>query len=69
MEVYIKDSLRIVEVWMTNGEQNDTELRQSLQLLYEKYKKKKYKVAVFESGHDDLLDSTAGLLLHNRKLI
>ena len=69
MEVCVKDSDKIVEVWLTNCEKNDTSLRQSLKPLYEKYKRKKYKIAVFESGNGDLFDSTAGLLLHNRKLI
>jgi len=69
MEICVKDSLKIVEIWLTNAESNNTVLHQSLQPLYEKYKQKRYKVAVFESGHSDLFDSTAGLLLHNRKLI
>ena len=68
MEVCVKDSAKIVEVWLTNTEKDNTKIRQSLQPMYEKYKQKKYKVAVFESGHGGLLDNTAGLLLHNRKL-
>ena len=67
MEICVKDSAKIVEVWLSNTERSNTALRQSLKPLYEKYKQKKYKVAVFESGHGDLLDNTEGLLLHNRK--
>ena len=69
MEICVRDSLKIVEIWLTNSEQGDAVLRQSLQPMYEKYKQKKYKVAVFESGNGDLFDKTAGLLLHNRKSI
>ena len=68
MEVHVKDSLKIVEIWLASTEVNNAELHRSLQPLYEKYHKKKYKVAVFESGPGDLFDSTAGLLLHNRGL-
>ena len=69
MEIYVKDSDKIVEVWLTNAEKNDKLLRQSLHPLYDKYTQQKYKIAVFESGHGDLLENTAGLLLHNKKLI
>ena len=69
MEICVKDSDKIVEIWLTNVEKNDTMLRQSLHPLYDKYKQKNYKVAVFESGHGDLFENTAGLILHNKKLI
>ena len=66
MEICVKDSLKIAEIWLTNAEQCDVALRDSLQSLFDEYKQKKYKVAVFESGHGDLVYNTAGLLLHNR---
>ena len=66
MEICVKDSLKIVEIWLTNVEQGDAALRVSLQPLFDEYKQKKYKVAVFESGHGNLVYNTAGLLLHNR---
>ena len=67
MEIHVKDSLKIVEIWLTCAEQDDASLRKSLQPLFDEYKQKKYKVAVFESGSGDLLYNTAGLLLHNKK--
>ena len=67
MEIHVKDSLKIVEIWLTRAEQDDASLCASFQPLFEVYKAKKYKVAVFESGSGDLLYNTAGLLLHNKK--
>jgi len=67
MEIQVKDSLKIVEIWLTRAEQDDPSLRASLAPIFEVYKEKKYKVAVFHSGPGDLLYNTAGLLLHNRK--
>ncbi len=64
MEICVNNSLKIVEIWLTRAEQ-DEKTYQLIQPLYEKYKK--YKVAIFESGHGDLLDFTTGLLIHNRK--
>ena len=67
MEICVKDSQRIVEIWLTNAEQGDASLRESFRPLFEAYKQRKYKVAIFQSGRGDLLDNTAGLLLHNRE--
>jgi len=63
IEITISESLKIVEIWLNNSEKNDIALRQTLKPIYDKYKQQKYKVAVFESGCGDLLDSTVGLLL------
>ena len=66
MEIHVKDSLKIVEIWLTNAEKDDKLVNESIKPIFEEYKKKKYKVAVFKSGNSDLVDNTAGLLLHNR---
>ena len=67
MEIHVEHPQKIVEIWLTNAEQDDAALRESFKPLFEEYKQKKYKVAVFQSGCGDLAYDTAGLLLHNRK--
>lgn len=64
----VKDDVQIVEIWLSNAEKNDKQLRDSLQVVFDKYKKKKYMVAVFESGEKDLYQGTLDLLTYNRKL-
>ncbi|MCL2054220.1 MAG: hypothetical protein FWG90_07265 [Oscillospiraceae bacterium] len=64
----IKDSDHIAEIWLTNEEQQNEELRQSLELLYEKYKAQKYKICIFCSGKSDLTENTARLLFCNKAL-
>ena len=64
----VKDDVQIVEIWLSNAEKNDKQLRDSLQVVFDKYKKKKYMVAVFESGEKDLYQGTLDLLAYNRKL-
>ena len=64
----VKDDVQIVEIWLSNAEKNDKQLRDSLQVVFDKYKKKKYMVAVFESGEKDLYQGTLELLAYNRKL-
>ena len=64
----VKDDVQIVEIWLSNAEKNDKQIRDSLQVVFDKYKKKKYMVAVFESGEKDLYQGTLELLAYNRKL-
>lgn len=65
MEINICEDKKIVEVWLTNGEESDV----GLAGLYERYGSRGYLVAVFKSGGEDLAGLTAGLLIHNQKMI
>ena len=69
MEIHVKSDSKLVEVWLTNAEKQDTAIREKLKLLYRAYKEKKYLVAVFESGEGDLANATSDLLCYNRKRI
>ena len=69
MEISIRDAQKIVEVWLTNSEKNDPAVAARLTPLYRAYQKKKYTVAVFQSGGSDLLGCTRDLLRYNRKRI
>lgn len=67
MEVHVRDGSKLVEVWLTNSEKRDAELRERLKLLYREYKEKDYLVVVFESGTQDLTELTSGLLCDHRR--
>ena len=58
MEIHVRDGSKLVEVWLTNSEKRDAELRERLKPLYREYKEKDYLVAVFESGTQDLTELT-----------
>lgn len=66
MKMQVNHQRQIVEVWLTNQEQQDAALMESLQAQYQQYKEKKYKVAVFRSGGRELAGLTEDLLIHNR---
>lgn len=66
MEINVNGRAGIVEIWLTNSEKSDAEMRASLKPVYEQYKAKKYTVTVFESGAGDLHGGLAGLVLNNR---
>lgn len=67
MEIHVRDSSKLVEVWLTNSEKRDENLRERLKPLYREYKEKDYLVAVFESGEQDLTDLTSSLLCDHRR--
>ena len=69
MEINIHDDKKMVEVWLTRAEKQDEALQQELKSLYAQYKKKKYMVAVFESGEQDLYQNTLALLSYNKRRI
>ena len=65
----MRDDMKLVTVWLTRAEQEDLSLREELKSLYAEYKTKKYMVAQFHSGREDLYQGTKDLLLFNRKRI
>ena len=69
MEINIHDDKKMVEVWLTRAEKQDEALQQELKPLYAQYKKKKYMVAVFESGEQDLYQNTLAMLSYNKRRI
>lgn len=69
MEICVNDNRKTVEVWLSNEEKNDPAVRQRLKPLYTEYAEKKYTVAVFMSGSQDLYSLTSDLLCYNRKRI
>ena len=65
----MKDSSKIVEVWLTREEKRDANLQDQLKDIYQEYKARKFLVAVFESGEQNLEELTGSLLGYNRKRI
>ena len=68
MEINVNENKKIVEIWLSNEEKNNTFIKEKLKELYEKYKKTKYIVAVYESGNADLFSGTKSLLSQNRDI-
>ncbi|MCL1903710.1 MAG: hypothetical protein FWF94_04765 [Oscillospiraceae bacterium] len=66
MEINVLKSERIAKIWLTNSEKHNPLIQNALKPLFEEYKAKKYTVAVFCSGNDDLKANTSYLLRNNR---
>ena len=67
MQMNVNEEKKMVMIWLTNAEKNDPVIRENLKPLYAEYKKKKYFVAVFESGEKDLYQGTLDLLAYNKR--
>mgnify|MGYP007056172873 CR=1 FL=1 len=65
MEFEVRDKEKRVYIWLTHAESQDAALKESLKPIYQKYKAKKYLVAVFESGTRNLQTTLRELLLYN----
>ena len=66
MEIEIREGEKRVYVWLTRAESGDAGLREALKPLFREYKAKKYLVAAFLSGSEDLRELTRELLCYNR---
>ena len=63
----IREQSKIVELWLTREERDDSAFRESLKPIYQQYKDQNYLVAVVLSGEEDLYQQTRDLLLYNRR--
>ena len=64
MEMCVDHQLHLVSIWLPNDEKDVA----ILEPVYRQYKGTKYRVAVFRSGREDLLNNTAKLLKINNGL-
>ena len=54
LKINVHDDRKIVEIWLSHSEQAGAALREQLRSIYQEYNGKKYTVAVFQSGTEDL---------------
>ena len=67
MEIIRDDAKKLVQVWLTRHEGQDSALQERLKPMYAQWKQQKYMVAVFRSGNEDLQESTLALLAFNKR--
>lgn len=61
----ILEKSKIVEVWLTNEDQQNREIKYEVERICTEWSGRKYKIAVIRSGSGDLFTSAEGLLLNN----
>ena len=67
MEIIRDDAKKLVRVWLTRQEGEDSAVQERLQPMYAQWKQQKYMVAVFHSGQEDLKENTMALLAYNKR--
>lgn len=65
MEIDVLDKNKIVEIWLTHEDENNTVISEFIKHKISECKRIKYKVVIFHSGNQDLLTCTEGLLKNN----
>ncbi|MCM1056865.1 MAG: hypothetical protein NC517_04580 [Firmicutes bacterium] len=68
MQVEVNEQFKFASVWLTKEEKDNSDVFASLQPLIDKYKAMKYRFVIFQSGTQNLLELTQGLLSHNKNL-
>lgn len=61
----ILEKAKIVEVWLTNEDQQQPATDIEVRKICSEWGSRKYRVAVFRSGNKDLFSSAEGLILNN----
>ena len=69
LQIDVLDNKKIVAVWLTRAEDANEAVRARIEGLCREYKPKKYQVAVYKSGREDLHTSVLDLLAYNKRLI
>ena len=67
IKIDVQDEKKLVCIWLTRAESAEADIRESLKPLYGEYKSKKYFIALYRSGEQDLQEMTGALLRYNRK--
>lgn len=69
MEINVHDDTKMVDIWLTREERDNQEIQERMKPIYRDFSEKKYTVAVFLSGDQELLEETSALLCYNRRRI
>lgn len=68
MQVEVHEKKKLVCIWLTHADAENTALNEKIRLLFSHFKANKYAVAVYYSGKQSLRELTSELLKYNRKL-
>ena len=69
LQIDVLDNKKIVAVWLTRAEDANEAVRARIEGLCREYKPRKYQVAVYKSGREDLHTSVLDLLAYNKRRI
>lgn len=68
MVMNIVEDKKLLEIWLTNSEQQDENIKAFIREKSAEYQKLKYTVVIFLSGQRDLFECTDGLIKSNMQI-
>lgn len=66
--ISVNDTSKIVSLWFANDDPPTESLPEEIRKICDDYRKRKYMIAIFRSGKENLFGNTFALLKHNRQL-
>ena len=66
--VKINDDRKLVSIWLTGDDPEWSDFPEDVKQTSAHYRKKRYMVATFRTGSEDMYDNTYSLLKYNRRL-
>lgn len=67
MEINSHKENKLVDIWLSRGDQSSQDIQERLRSIYRRCAEEKYTVAVFYSGQQNLVEETGALLRYNRR--
>lgn len=65
MKIDINEKAKVVALWYSNQENPQKNLPSNIEKEIETYRKKKYKICIYQSGNDDIKTNFLNLILNN----
>lgn len=65
MRIDINDKAKFVAVWLGNGENIKSNFPKNIEKELDRYKEKKYKICIYESGKEDIKQNLLNLVINN----
>lgn len=65
MRISIDDQNKMLALWLNNQEDIEKNITQDTKEAIDEYKKKKYKICIFQSGTEDIKTNLLKLILNN----
>lgn len=69
MEVVVNQTNKTVEVWLPKSDVGSAHANAEIDSLIKEYRPQKYRIVVFSSGAEDMMDLTKSLLIHNKQTL
>lgn len=65
MKIDVNEQSKVVSVWFSHQENPQENLPTNIEKEIEKYRKKKYRICMYQSGNDDIKKNLLNLILNN----